>query len=361
MSIISSITPIIEKGIKPVVEGRYSTEAGKIARQLNKIAINGTKGDRMVYTFPNATPEDLKRLTSKSMKDSYKRVTWTNPKDNKVYHILEEGRTKDKVQVRILDKDGGVVKNAELEPLNIVVFDNFYSPRGFTHGEMMETFVKRFNPFANVERLAHKKNIYEILKYRGKLPMHLEIKRFKELESKMDKGKKVDFISVSEVHLMDASDVIKKGGKIQRDYMAQSPYIEELEPIFKKIMSTGTRILEAAGNEPRCSKFVVSDRLAIEGVEGVGSLRRGKIAGDSCSRNSVFTQHYEQRDFSPVLSRDIDGSVLGINVTGLPGTDIPLNWKTKRMVGHKLGGTSYSTPIRVAKLSLNQMMEKAGL
>lgn len=357
MSIVSAGNKYLANGITSAVEGRFAATIGKVTRQLNKIAIQSTKADAMVYTYPKATPEDLQRLTSKSIKDSYKRVTWTNPEDNKVYHILEEGRKNGKVQVRILDKDGAFVKNAELTPKKIVIFDSFFSPRGFTHGEMMETFVKRFNPFADVERLEHKKGWIENIKYRGKLPMHLELKRFQELSEQMEKGKQVDYISVSEANLLNATDVIGKSGKTQQAYMAQSGYIEGLRPVFEKIMSKGTRIFEASGNENTYAKYLVSDRLAIEGVEGVGSLKNGKIAQDSCSRNSVFTQHYEQRDYKVRLSKDKNGNILGLNVTGLSGTDIPLTWKTKKLGERNIGGTSYATPVRVAKLALNDMMQ----
>ena len=344
------------KVIQPQISELFTSARGQVTRALNRIAINANKSERMVYTYSKATPTDLARLTSKKLEDSYKRVTWTNPKDNKVYHILEESREQGKVQVRILDKDGAFVKNAELEPKTIVIFDNFFSPRGLTHGELMETFAKRFNPFANVERLEHKKGLIENIKYRGQLPAHLETKRFSELLDKMENGKKVDYISVSEVNLVDAEDVAGKAGTIQKEYVAQSPYILNIRPIFEKIIAKGTRILEASGNEKNCAKVVVSDRLAIDGVEGCGSLRAGKVAGDSCSRNSIFTQHYEARDYFPRLIKDESGKILGVNITGLEGTDLPLNRKTKRLP-NILGGTSYATPIRTAKLALNDMME----
>lgn len=355
MSIVSASSEILSHNIKGG-STRFATEAGKVARSLNRIAMRTCKADKMGYTFPKATPEDFARLTSKKIEDSYKRVTWTNPEDNKVYHILEEGRKEGKVQVRILNSEGEFVKNAELEPKNIVIFDNFFSPRGVTHGEMMETFIKRFNPFANIERLEHKKGIIENIRYHGQLPMGLELKRFRELEGQIEKGKKVDYISVSETHLVDIADVAKSNGSVQQEYVAQSPYIREIEPVYKRIMSSGTRIIEAAGNEMNFAKEVASDRLAIEGVEGVGSLRGRRIASDSCSRNSVFTQHYEQRNYSAKLVTDESGKAIGINVTGQSGVDMPLTWKTKKLAGRKFGGTSYAVPVRVAKLALNDMM-----
>jgi len=353
---MSIISPNITRAIQSSAAERFSSARGQLTRAMNKMAIESMKSEGMVYTFSKAAPEDLKRLTSKSIEDSYKRVTWTNPKDNKVYHILEDGREKDKVRVRILDKDGAFVKNAELKPKTIVIFDNFYSPRGVTHGELMETFVKRFNPFANVERLAHKKNLYEMIKYRRQLPISLEEKRFSELADKMDKGKQVDYISISEVNLVDASDVAGKSGDVQKKYVARSCYIKPIKPLFERILNKGTRILDAAGNDSTFAKEVVNDRLAIDGVEGVGSLRGGKIAKDSCSRNSAFTQHYEKRDFSPRLTRDESGKIIGVNVTGLSGTDLPLTRKTKKLPAH-IGGTSYAVPVRAAKLSLNDMLE----
>lgn len=357
MSIVSTGSKILSHDAQSVMAGRFDTQIGKLTRELNKIAVRAQKADKLVYTYPKATPEDLARLTSKKIEDSYKRVTWTNPEDKKVYHILETGRENGKVQVRILDREGAFIKNAELEPKTIVVFDNFYSPRGFTHGEMMETFVKRFNPFAKVERLEHKKGLWEMVRFRGQNPMDLETKRFSELAKQMEKGKKVDYISVSESHLVDIEDVAGKPGKVQKEYVALSPYNRDIEPVFKKITSGGTRIFEAAGNDADFAKVVVSDRLAIDGVEGVGALTNGAVSKSSCSRNSVFTQHYEQRAYSAVPVQDEKGRVTGVNITGLEGTDLPLTWKTKKLLGRNFGGTSYAVPVRVAKIALNDMMK----
>ena len=361
MSIVSTGSKILSQDAKAITSGRFDSKLGKITRTLNKMAIEAQKADSVVYTYPKATPEDYIRLTSEKMEDAYKRVTWTNPKDKKVYHILADGRKNGLVHVRILDSEGAFVKNAELEPKTIVVFDNFYSPRGITHGEIMETFVKRFNPFANVERLEHKKGLYEIIRYRGKNPMHLEAKRFGELANKIEKGKKVDYISISEAHLVDAEDVMRMSGEKQLEYVRQSQYIGDIEPIFRRISSSGARIFEAAGNERNYAKELVSDRLAIDGVEGVGSITNGTIAKDSCSRNSIFTQHYEQRNYSARLVRDENGKPFGVNITGLNGVDFPLNRKTVKLIDRHFGGTSYAVPVRVAKLSLAEMMEKANL
>ena len=68
---------------------RFSSPEMVMARTLNKIAIKGTRAPK-TFTFSKATPQDLKRLTSNTIADSYSRVTWTNPKDGKIYHILKE-------------------------------------------------------------------------------------------------------------------------------------------------------------------------------------------------------------------------------------------------------------------------------
>ena len=343
---------------EPVTIKGFDSLRYGIASSMNKLAVDSTKTDEMIFTYSKAAPEDLKRLTSKSIRDSYKRAVWVNPKDNKMYHILEESRNEGKVQVRILDKDGGFVKNAELTPKNIVIFDNFYGLRGVTHGEMMETFVKRFNPFANVERLPHKKNLFELVKYRGKLPVKLEEKRFTELAAKMDKGKKVDYISFSEADYMDFGDISGVSGEALKKDISEIPFLQRIKSIYEKITSRGTRILGAAGNNHEHAASTVNNRLAIDGFEGVGSLRNGAIAFDSCSRNEAFTQHYERRDYFPRLVKDDDGKVLGINITGLSGTDMPITYKTKKLLNRpSVGGTSYATPVRTAKLALNDMLE----
>ena len=357
---VNNITPIT----------RFSTEIGKTARRLNQLAIRDLKSEKIEYTFPKATAEDLKRLTSKKMEDTYKRVTWTNPKDGKVYHILEEGRNKEGVNVRILSSEGEFIKNATLKPKTIVLFDQFKNISGLrnllkfrfrknaAHGEIVETFLKRANPFANIERLNHKKNLYELIKYRGRLPQSLVDKRFEELNKSMAKGHKVDYISMTESNDYEFEELAAKSGSIRKKIIQDEFLDKEYLPITKTIRSIlkkGCRFFATAGNEQN-PKQCVSIYLAIDGVEGVGSLAgKGKIAWDSASRNSIFTQHYEQRSFQGHLVRE-NGKILGINITGQPGVELPYKKKYEYLL-RGIGGTSYSTPTRVGKVSLNDMME----
>lgn len=122
---------------------RFSSPEMIMARNLNKIALRDIKVPK-IYTFPKATPQDLKRLTSNTVKDSYSRVTWTNPKNGKVYHILKESELSDgNISVRILNEDGSFLKNASIKPKKIIIIDDFEQNQksiyGISHGEIVTT------------------------------------------------------------------------------------------------------------------------------------------------------------------------------------------------------------------------------
>lgn len=346
----------------------FANKVGKCARKLNQIAINELRHDKIEYTFPKATTEDLKRLTSKKIEDSYKRVSWINPKDGKVYHILEEGRTKDSVNVRILAADGEFIKNATLKPKTVVIFDQFKNLSGLRnmiklkfnkapgHGEIVETYLRRANPFVNVERLEHKKNLFEMLKHRGDLPQSLMNKRFNQLSNKMNNGHNVDYISISEANDISIGKYSKSNGVFQKEIIKEHGLVEIYQPLinaFQAILAKGCRIFVSSGNS---GAVTINRTLAIDGVEGVGALAKsGQVAKSSGSRNSIFTQHYEQWGFKGKVVEE-DGKILGINITGQPGAELPYNKKYKHLI-RPICGTSYSTPIRVGKIALNDMME----
>ena len=351
----------------PTIE-RFASKIGKCTRQLNQVALRELKSDRVRYTFPKATPEDLIRLTSPKIEDTYKRVTWTNPKDKKVYHILEENRSEKGIDVRILSSEGEFVKNATLQPKTVVIFDQFKNLGGLRnllkfklpnypgHGEIAETYLRRANPFINIERLEHKQNLLEQIKYRGGLPLDLMTKRFEELNTKMINGHKVDYISISEGNMMDIIEYSKSPGEYQKQIVKDLGLGEEhndLVQAFKSIKDNGSRIFVSSGNDTPSS---INRLLAIDGVEGVGAFaHNGKVAPFSASRNSIFTQHYELGRFRGRVIEE-NGEKLGINITGLPGVDLPYNDKYKHLL-RNIQGTSYSTPVRVGKISLNDMME----
>ena len=396
--------PSIFHGINPTITyppsgkvyelPRFCTQEMKQARSLNKIAIRQLK-EQINTNFPKATAEDLKRLTSETIEDSYSRIQWTNPKDGKIYNLLKQGETKDgKVIIRILDHEGAFIKEATIKPKEIAIIDNskasaFELPFGvenrnlpielneLSHAQAVEIFAKRSNPFA-------KYTIFETGIHNGSSAIDNE-KVFSHLHN-LQQGKKYDYVNCS--FGSETFDVT-----------------ESSEPIYKKICSEidklnskrGTRVLFASGNSDGgvlrlkgINRFILNSNT----VEGVGSLnKQGTISSFTSSRNSKFCQHYEQGEFS------ITQTPNGFNITGQSGTDVffyeknpfvgmklgdilkkcdenPEMWKYMQKLGFKNGGecmddtaflffpngmridgTSFATPIRTAKLALNDMMD----
>lgn len=342
---------------------RFCTVEMKQARQMNRIASSQIKAP-INSTFSKASAEDLRRLTSQTIEDSYSRVLWTNPKDGKVYNLLKQGETEDgKVLVRILDQDGAFIKEAEIMPKKIAIIDEFVGKRGeyvqATHGDMVVIFAKRNNPFAKYD-IIERKNIAD----------ENEIQKILKQNS-------YDYINCSfgttifpkdiwvELTGYNSKELAKIG--LDRDLLFNFEYSNEalfnafikarkefpnkftedhLFDFLNKLSKKGTRVLKASGNDGR--KTVEAELLFNNRIEGVGSLSSsGKISNFSSSGNSRYTQHYEKGEF------EVSKTEYGLNITGIPGTDIDIG-------SIKLGdmnGTSFSTPIRVAKLALNDMME----
>ena len=373
---------------------RFCSVEMKQARQMNKIASSQIKAP-VSSSFNKTNAEDLRRLTSETIEDSYSRVQWTNPKDGKLYNLLKQGETEDgKVLVRILDQDGAFIKEAEIVPKEIAIIDNSYKsafelPYGIdnislpaelnelSHSKAVEILAKRNNPFARY-------TTFEIGSNRGSSRIDTDklINHLKNLQQ----GKKFDYVNCSIGS--ETFDVT-----------------EACEPIYKKVCAEvdklhslrGTRVLFAGGNSdggPFHRKAVNRYLLNSNTAEGVGSLnKRGTISEFSSSKNSKFCQHYEQGELLATQTSD------GINISGQPGTDIvfseknpfvgmklrdilkvcdekPEMWKYIQKLGFASGGenkddiaylvfsgkirvdgTSFATPIRTAKLALNDMMQ----
>lgn len=289
---------------------RFVSEEMKTARAMNKIATMQVKAPHVPRTYAQASAEDLKRLTSTTIEDSFSRVEWVNPKDGKVYNILKQGETKDgKVAVRILNENGGFVKEAELTPKVIGIPDTYIDSCefGLSHGELVELFAKRNNPFARYFRFevtdgtqCSEKKLDQVLDY---IKTH----------------GKLDYLSCS----FGQSVAVQKKITPANHFMRQ---VLEEQSVLDKIKKSGTRVLCAADNASNVSEAKsLSNRLLVinQGAEGVGSLnpKTGKISDFSCSRNSSLTQHYEVGEFTPTLTPN------GVNITGLSGTDIPFSSK----------------------------------
>lgn len=295
---------------------RFSSPEMVMARTLNKIAIKRTRTPK-TFTFSKATPQDLKRLTSNTIADSYSRVTWTNPKDGKIYHILKESElTNGNIAVRILNEDGSFLKNASIKPKKIIVIDDFEQNKssiyGLSHGEIVTTFLRRHNPFAQVETIN--------TGYADSMSSKF-FEPFKQILQRIKNGEKIDYISCSKGAICYSTGKNMRG-KIPR-----------FQPITD-VANSGTRVLFASGNSLDSPKGTANQVLLLaDKVEGVGSLspQTNKLSEFSSARNSFFTQHYE------VGEHYVRPTEYGANITGLSGTDIVIsNPKYKQEVENNI-------------------------
>lgn len=313
------------------------------AQIMNRIAKN-----REYQLYSNmipakATNEDLKRLTSESMEESYNRAIWINPKTSKPYYLLGEGEDKNgNVHLRILDKDGQFVKNAKVKPKEVILTDLLdgmnhitqIADVDFVHTDFIDILASRYNPFAKY-KVVQIKSDSDIVNLRNEL------------------SPDTSFISASYGVYHKKPEGVRGGKNIQKTLLQniKDTQPEELD-LFEdlKSLSKDVRVLASAGNR---GENEVAGLLLNTGFEGVGGLNMaGHVDTNSASRNSFFTQHYEPFTFPITKTKD------GINISGLKGTDIELDADIPD--GTFLGtikGTSFSTPVRAAKLSLNEMMQ----
>jgi len=286
---------------------RFFSPEMRQAREMNKITIRQIK-NKTPKTYPKAQAQDLKQLTSQTIEDSYSRVEWTNPKDGKIYNILKTGETKDgKILVRILDKEGEFLKEAELTPKTIAIPDDFENGSyffGLPHGEIVKTFAKRNNPFAkyitfniNKQQIANCTDLDEAFKY-------------------LEDGGKIDYLSCSYgTNIPGKKKIIPNSPQIKKA-LEEVQYHDKAANKGIRVLCAGNNADEKTLNETRN----LSNGLLIinSKVEGVGSLnpKTGKISDFSLSRNSNLTQHYEIGEYTPVLTKE------GLNITGIFGTDL---------------------------------------
>ena len=312
------------------------------ALQMNTIAKN-KRYQELSHKIPTqATDKDLERLLSDNIDDSYNRAVWINPKDSKGYYLLKEDETKNgNLKLRILNEDGAFVKNATVQPQKVILTDLdigkqlYIDVRGLclSHADRIDVFARRFNPFAKYQ--------------------------FEYISSDSDIKYLKDEITPDTTCISASYGIFSKTKpkKISNDFRDnyindfkfQSPEDVKILNILSDLTSK-TRFLAGAGNS---GEDVVSLYLMKTGCEGVGGLNKiGEPDICSSSRDLTLTQHYEPFSFNITATKE------GINITGLKGTDI--EYPTDLPEGQYLGknsGTSYSTPIRAAKLALNKMME----
>lgn len=325
---------------------RFSTQEMIDARCMNKIALN----DISVFydkSFKNAEPNDLRMLKDTSSEASFARVRWVNPKDNKTYFLLKYGDSANGIQnIRILDNTGKFIKNAAIKKEKIIIFElesdnKFKNINNLKHSDITSIFVRRFNPFADIKVCLWKENF------------------------DIDKNL-LNFIdgSVSAISCAFSSDVLvnklstykKLYNRIFHKNSKMNP--KELSNKLDSLISSEERkltnipshirIFMASGND---GKNAYNKYLALNRVEGVGSLNdKKKISDFSGSRNSYFTQHYERGEFPVIQLPD------GFMFTGTGDIDIPYKSDKFKLINN-LEGTSFAVSIRTAKVVLNQMMK----
>ncbi len=321
---IHGINPklIYEPTGKEIELPRFSSVEMQQARIMNRHAILQSR-TALIRTYPKASKQDLARLTSQTIEDTYSRVEWLNPKDGEIYNLLKQGETKDgKIIVRILDGEGAFIKEAQISPKTILIPDNYTDPTsifGIPHGELTLTYAKRNNPFAKYVKLQLSQNDLT------------SKKDFEQIAKYLNDGNEADYISCS----YGTKVYYNKKFKNPDNLKSQLEEFQKYDSIAKD-----RRILFSADNATENDYNNISEvanryLLGNQKVEGVGALNHGlgKIAIFSLSRNSSLTQHYELGEFYPKVTKN------GLNITELPGTDLPFpNKKLEKIAQNPLIG-----------------------
>lgn len=367
-SIFHGINPTLtyEATGKTFALPRFISQEMQQARKLNQIAIRQIK-QPVNPSFPKAIVEDLRRLTSNAIEDSYSRVQWANLRDGKIYNLLKQGETADgKNIIRILDQDGALVKEVAIKPKEIGIIDNFgFMPKGeiypevlaspygrpYGHGEIVRIFAQRNNPFAN----------YTYIDIGHAVCSNDPIRISEAIKSSELLKKKYDFLSISmgsEYNLENARTLSEQIGILKQ----KRPQMNVFDQ-FIATSSKDTRVLVAAGNGGKNR----ATGLYQGNIEHVGALSpQGTLSKFSASRNSYFTQHYELGEYGKKLVYNSEGQAIGVNITGVPGSDLRIKLPKGKSPSDVYlweiplecySGTSFSTPTRAAKLALNDMME----
>ncbi len=349
---ILETSPQIFHGINPTLTlqngktiylPRFLSEEMKTARKMNKAALQELKKpiDR---SFPKATAEDLKRLTDTSFEISGQRTVYTNPRDGKIYHLLSEGKTDDGLaKIRILDANGAFVKTVEVKPQKVVIMDDFVSQSPIhatysnqypklSHGDLVNLVAKRTNPFADFETIdiARDKSRYAYINLYEEL---------ETLQKRIDAGEKIDFLSLSIARQFSKENAKESLSMINTDAItAKTTNILNNNDVFEKFplgifasKNKGKlRVIQGAGNN---GKNAINADLSYPYIEGVGALNphTKKIAPFSASRNSLYTQHYEQGIFPYVPTSN------GLSLSGGLSTDIPLKPELHQLAQKYLG------------------------
>ena len=323
---------------------RFCSVEMQQARAMNKIAKRNMYQIYSNRVPPKATSGDIERLTAMDYDSTQRRAVWIDPKTFKPYYLLKENSSENLNELRVLDGDGTYLKNITVKPNDVILCDLSEGDKAitnildvnFNHSDLMGTCACSYNPFSNY-------TIYKINKDDELIEMTKELP-------------KTTSCVVFSYGIFRPTDSAKTGKEIEREVLDE---IEKLPPVAKGYLSNmrdlsgKVRTLACAGNTPN----ELNSMLLKTGIEGVGGLNSaGVVDSLSGSRSSYFTQHYEP--FVYPIKTTVDG----VNITGMRGTDImlPHDYQEDQYLG-KFRGTSFSTPVRAAKLALDGMMRGCGL
>ena len=316
LSKIHGINPVtIDKTTGETINlPRFCSVEMQTAVKMNQNAVHGIK-KAPKFDYPKATPQDLKRLTSNSIKDSYSRVEWTNPKNGKVYNILKEGEDENgNILVRILSSKGAFIKNAKLKPTTIAIADTFENQgSNIPHGLLVKAYAMRNNPFAKYKLYKLQSTDGIQISYNDLIPSLHKIAQ--------DKPQYVS-LSIGNEKYANTRTNYEKIKSALKDYFKNPEDLSErdFKTALEDLHKQNIRVLQGSGNMGETSINVTLG----DTVEGVGALNKeGKVAQFSASRNSGLTQHYELGEFFPHKVIE-NGKVIGYNITGKPGCDIDI-------------------------------------
>lgn len=322
---------------------RFISTEMQEAKAMNRIAKHN---DYIVYSNtipPKATQADIIKLTDDNY--TYKRAVWINPKDSKPYYLLENFKEKNgNTNIRILNKDGEFVKNASIPTKEIILTDLDVGTKpkrnifgiNFSHTDFIEIIARRYNPFATY-KIKHISNDNDIFNLKKEITPNTSC------------------LSMSFGIYHNKPPLAQTGIETKEvmQYNIKKLAPEEFINLQKhKELSSKVRVLASSGNDGHRKVGIL---LLNTGFEGVGGLdKKGFVDINSSSRNSYFTQHYEPYSFNISKTKN------GINVSELKGTDIEIDFEQDIPEGKiidRLAGTSFSAPIRAAKIALNEMMK----
>ena len=352
---IDIFRPIIKEihGINPRMKNKTTGDFEDLPRfcsvemnQAKNLNIISKRNLYQIYSNrvpKNASAKDIDRLMAMDYNSTQKRAVWINPKDLKPYYILKENEGESVHELKILNSDGINIRNVKIKPKEVILCDLSEGDKritailgcNFNHSDLMGTVASSYNPFANYS-IYKFNNDEEILELVKELPENVSCVAMSFgtfLPQNFDKpGKEIE------------KTICKNLSKCPEERR----FLAEL-----KKLSKATRVLMCAGNDGN----ELNAFLLKTGFEGVGGLnKQGIVDVLSGSRNSYFTQHYEPFSYPIKTTKD------GVNISGLRGTDIliPHDHNENISLG-QVRGTSFSTPVRAAKIALTDMMSEFGL